>query len=86
MGKILEENNVLQAGSLPAVHAETEAGEKALLSLFEDPGAVQKRTPKAKKQESAEAEAQEMKPKTLQEFLALMASMFFCACEISIQL
>ena len=83
LAKVLEENNVLQAGSLPAVHAATEAGEKTLLALFEEPGSLQKRAP-AKQKKDAEVEAEEMKPKTLKEFLACMASMI-CS-EILVQL
>ena len=68
LAKILEENNLLQAGTLPAVHAATEAGEKALLALFDEPGGVQKKTTKPKKDKDKE-EAEEMKPKSLKELL-----------------
>lgn len=72
LAKILEENNLLQAGTLPAAHAATEAGEKALLALFDDPAGIQKRATKQKKENKEEAE--EMKPKTLKELLDCMGS------------
>ena len=79
LAKILEETGVLQAGSLPSAHAATEAGEKALMALFDNEGAVQKRTAKPKKDKEA-TEAEEMKPKTLQEFLAWFQSFELNLC------
>ena len=82
LAKILEENNVLQAGTLPAVQAATEAGEKALLSLFDEPGGIQKRIPKSKKEKEKD-EAEEMKPKTLKELLGWILEInFLNACGI----
>ena len=74
LAKILEEANVLQAGSMSAVHAASEAGERSLLTLFDD-GALAKRVTKTKKDKDAGEEGVEMQPKTVRESLECIAKL-----------
>ena len=58
LAKILDENNLLQAGTLPAVHAATEAGEKALLAFYDEGAAMAKRAAKPRKDKEAPGRCQ----------------------------
>ena len=78
LAKILDENNLLQAGTLPAVHAATEAGEKALLAFYDEGAAMAKRAAKPRKDKEAPEDAKEMEPKTVRQLLGCFVELLQC--------
>ena len=74
LAKILEESDLLQAGTMPAVIAASEAGEKSLLAFYDEGAAMAKRTPKPRKDKETTEDAKQMEPKTVRQLLACFCS------------
>ena len=82
LAKILEESDLLQAGTMPAVIAASEAGEKSLLAFYDEGAAMAKRTPKPRKDKETTEDAKQMEPKNVRQLLACFCSVTSTQCAL----